>query len=75
MGDIEDVLKHVCEEKLSEIILKSQQEEPFYHFGKDVFVVLATEFGKSFIYQSFVFALDHRGYFTSKHRERAVEKR
>ena len=45
-----DILKRVCGEKLGGIVLKSLLS------GKDVFAVLPAGFGKSLIYQSFVFA-------------------
>ena len=44
MGHRKDVLKHVCEEKLGRIIIKSQQEEAFLSLlnGKDVFASVFT---------------------------------
>ena len=55
MADYEEV--RVCKEKLSGIILKPEQKEAIKSLlkGKDVFAVLPTGFGKSLIYQSFVF--------------------
>ena len=55
--DYEEVLSRLCKEKLSRIILKPEQKEAIISLfnGKDVFVVLPTGFGKSLIYQSFVF--------------------
>ena len=56
-ADYKEVLSRVCKEKLSGIILKPEQKEVIISLfnGKDVFVVLQTGFGKSLIFQSFVF--------------------
>ena len=58
LPDHRDVLKRVCEENLGGIMLKPEQSEAIESLlnGKDVFAVLPTGFGKSLIYQSFVFA-------------------
>ena len=57
MVDYEEVLSRVCKERLSGLILKPEQKEAITSLlnGKDVFAVLPTGFGKSLIYQSFVF--------------------
>ena len=57
MADYDEVLSRVCKEKLSGIVLKPEQKEAIISLfkGKDVFAVLPTGFGKSLIYQSFVF--------------------
>ena len=57
MSDYEEHLSRVCKEKLGGIILKPEQTQAVISLlnGKDVFAVLPTGFGKSLIYQSFVF--------------------
>ena len=57
MADYKEVLSRVCKEKLSGTILKPEQKEAIIYLfnGKDIFVALPTSFGKSLIYQSFVF--------------------
>ena len=57
MEDYKEVLSLICKEKLSGIIPKLEQKEAIITLfnGKGVFVVLPTGFGKSLIYQSFVF--------------------
>ena len=58
MADYEEVLSRVCKEKLSGLLLKPEQKKAIISLlnGKDVFAVLPTGFGKSLIYQSFVFS-------------------